>query len=303
MLPVGQRRIAAFAVCWMPATVLAQATQPALETLFSELRSNTGAEYVVGRDRLLEGSAEEVRAFLAAKRQAADDPVEQLCLEALIHRADHPGQFEAAWTNAIQAGTMEVIGRDGLPLPGPWPGQTSYSLLRSLGPVSGAYAAELLTKDLLRDDPPWQRLAVVLVMRCFGALPAGSASSHSPNTREQLGLPAQDPRMGWALLRFMELYSHEEGSPRLAMAANLSGALGRFASPELLASARAARDRAHDEPQKERLSRAVRTIESELRDMERRKAAGHPAATATATATAEGQQPVIQQRPTFEERG
>lgn len=208
------------------------ATQPAcadeLASEVADVLRQTGPAYATARDRLLAQDAASLRPCLEARRRQAEDPLEQLGVEALLARL--------SCGRAVDEVIAKVIASlpEGEPIPATTtsrpassdlvrPSQVALSLAECLGDDLTALAAELLTRNLVKDWAIGRRQALILTLPAVGQV------------RQAHGklIAAREPRAGHVLLWLLE---HEDDEPRRRLVAQ---GLRRFASPPMIAAVRA----------------------------------------------------------------
>ena len=262
------------------------------EGLYGRLVAARGSDYLALRERLLGMDHDRVKAFLEAKHKAVADPIESLCIEALLARLNNPEELQKtldegfAW--AAKDRRKQMRNPDGPPTE-PMPGLAARRLVTDLGDAATAYACELLVHDLIADWEQWQKLVPVLALG-----DAGQSMTYPPPTPDNPS-PAvvigqiRDIRAGHALLWVVE-NSKDDISEFVDKSRSFSGArtlgeaaasdcLEYFRSEVMATAVRSARDKASTAEKRAWLSRALAAIEHELhmRELSRQRLATQPA--------------------------
>lgn len=262
------------------------------EGLYGRLVAARGSDYLALRERLLGMDHDRVKAFLEAKHKAVTDPIESLCIEALLARLNKPEELQKtldegfAW--AAKDRRKEMRNPYGPPTQ-PWPELAAHRLVTDLGDAARAYACELLVHDLIAAWEQWQKLVPVIVLHR-----AGQSMTYPPPTPDNRSPRAiltdiRDIRAGHALLWVIENREDDisefsaKSSPSLASRtlgeAAAKGCLRDFPSEAMAAAVRSARDKASTPEKQARLSEALKLIEHELhmRELSRQRLATQPA--------------------------
>ena len=262
------------------------------EGLYGRLVAARGSDYLALRERLLGMDHDRVKSFLEAKHKAVADPIESLCIEALLARLNNPEELQKtldegfAW--AAKDRRKQMRNPDGPPTE-PMPGLAARRLVTDLGDAATAYACELLVHDLIADWEQWQKLVPVLALG-----DAGQSMTYPPPTPDNPS-PAvvigqiRDIRAGHALLWVIENREDDisefvvkSGSFRAASTLGELAArycLRHFRSEAMAAAVRSARDKASTPEKQARLSEALELIENELHmwELSRQRLATQPA--------------------------
>ncbi len=242
------------------------ACAPELAAVVADVLRQTGPSYVAARDRLLGRDAVALRACLEARRREADDPLEQLVIEALLARMARGRAVDELLQEALaslseNASTTAPAGTRPHAHEPVRPSQVALLLAERLGGDAAALVGELLVKELVRDWAMPRRQALVLTLTTLGHV----RQAHGKLT------PAREPRAGYVLLWLLE---HEADEPTRRLAAQ---GLRRFASPPMIAAVRALEARVRTgpgDPQAVEARRAIitqclRGMEAEQRILER----------------------------------
>lgn len=260
------------------------------EGLYGRLVAARGSDYLALRERLLGMDHDRVKAFLEAKHKAVTDPIESLCIEALLARLNNPEELQKtldegfAW--AAKDRRKQMRNPDGPPTE-PVPGWAAHRIVGHLKDAATAYACELLVHDLISAWDQWKKLVPVLVLREAGQSRTYlSATLSRPSSRVVVG-EIRDIRAGHVLLWVVE--NREDDIAEFGQRGLIAGrSLGEFAviyglsefPSEVMATAlRSARDKASTPEKQARLSRALAAIEHELhmRELSRQRLATQPA--------------------------
>ncbi len=262
------------------------------EGLYGRLVAARGSDYLALRERLLGMDHDRVKSFLEAKHKAVTDPIESLCIEALLARLNSPEELQKtldegfAW--AAKDRRKQMRNPYGPPTE-PAPHLAAGRLVTDLGDAARAYACELLVHDLIGAWEQWQKLVPVIVLQWAGrtvTYPPPTPGNRSP--RPILN-DIRDIRAGHALVwvvenmdddisEFVDKSRSFSGARTLGEAA-ASDCLEYFSSEAVAAAVRSARDKAATPEKQARLSRALEVIEHELhmRELSRQRLATQPA--------------------------
>jgi len=240
--------------------VLAQQADPdrLLRSAYTDLSTKTGKDYLEARNRLQALDKGRASAFLESRREAATDVCDKLLIQALLAHVKDPGRLQRQLDLALQAATQPVSMRWGLDRnPPPRPNQVAGALVHEFGSDALAFATEMLLKKLTQDWDPWRREVPIHVL-----LQYGRSVEHLSRTAEIRYGDIKDPRAGQVLLWVVE-NSDDERITGLA-----AQSLYLYATPELIAQSKAARQRVQAERKKERLAEAITTMEATQRDVD-----------------------------------
>ncbi|NLX20194.1 MAG: hypothetical protein GXY55_00790 [Phycisphaerae bacterium] len=263
------------------------------EGLYGRLVAARGSDYLALRERLLGMDHDRVKSFLEAKHKAVADPIESLCIEALLARLNNPEELQKtldegfAW--AAKDRRKQMRNPYGLPPTEPMPGLAAGRLVTDLGDAARAYACELLVHDLIGAWEQWQKLVPVILLQY-----AGQTVTYPPPTPDNRSPRAilndiRDIRAGHALLWVIENREDDisefvvkSGSFRAASTLGELAArycLRHFRSEAMAAAVRSARDKASTPEKQARLSEALELIENELHmwELSRQRLATQPA--------------------------
>ncbi len=262
------------------------------EGLYGRLVAARGSDYLALRERLLGMDHDRVKAFLEAKHKAVTDPIESLCIEALLARLRDPEALQKALVEAFAYGAKDrrkQMRNSSGPPTEPMPDLAASRLVTDLGDTARAYACELLVHDLIGAWEQWQKLVPVIVLQWAGQ--TVSCPPPTPDNRSPRAIlnDIRDIRAGHALLWVAE-HLEDDVAAFTRRAGMMGRTLGEYAAdyglPAFPSNAMAevlqsARDKASTAEKRAWLSRALAAIEHELhmRELSRQRLATQPATT------------------------
>jgi hypothetical protein len=219
-----------------------------LETDFAELSSAKGQDYVAARGRMLAQDKTAILDFLQARKRGAD-PVQQLCIEALVARVRDGTRLDSALAAAFEFAKTPYSRNIRGELRFPDSYRIAQFLVERLGDDAYPLATELLVKGVAGDWPVEKREVLLAVLYIQGRqrLSDGSYSQ------------IKDPRAGEALFRF---FMNEPNKELKDLAKRL---LRAFASPDLVKTVRSTREKEQSEEGRHNLEQIAQSLEREAR--------------------------------------